>query len=85
MMTGYVAYLCAIPGDAPAIRTNDIENHAHGGGFSCTIRPKEAKDRTFFDLHRQIFDDVQLIKRFINVFNDQSHSDDSLLWCVYQA
>jgi len=75
----HFAYICAIPGDATTIRTKNVKNHAHGGGFSRTVSSQEAKDRAFSHFHRQVFDNVDLGKGLVYMFDDQSHDDGSSL------
>jgi molybdopterin-guanine dinucleotide biosynthesis protein A len=58
----HIAYILAIPGDAPTIRAEDVEDHAHRGGFTRAIWSEETKERTFSNFHRQIRDDVHLRK-----------------------
>src|SRR5438270_11089547 len=69
----HVAHILAIPGDATAIRSNNVQDHTHGGGFARAVRTKEAEDGTFSDLHRQVFDDMQLTKRLVDRIDNQSH------------
>ena len=65
----HLADISAIPGDATTIRTEDVQNHAHGPRFSRAVWSQEAKDCSLFHFHGQVFDDVELCKRLIDMFN----------------